>query len=171
MACSLTQGYTLGCRDSVGGIKEIRFIEFALVTGIALSSGNVATGITTSGSAKFWKYQLPKQTSQFTETVNPSTENGTLFYQQDLQVVLNKMDASLRNELLLLAQNRLIAIVLDRNGAYWMLGRNNGLELSAGTAQTGTAMGDRNGYDMTFTALEESPMVTVSSGIVAALTN
>ena len=171
MACSLTQGYTLGCRDSVGGIKEIRFIEFALVTGIALSSGNVATGITTSGSSKFWKYQLPKQTSQFTETVNPSTENGTLFYQQDLQVVLNKMDASLRNELLLLAQNRLIAIVLDRNDTYWMLGRNNGLELSAGTAQTGTAMGDRNGYDMTFTALEESPMVTVSSGIVAALTN
>jgi hypothetical protein len=81
------------------------------------------------------------------------------------------MDASLRNELLLLAQNRLIAIVLDRNDTYWMLGRNNGLELSAGTAQTGTAMGDRNGYDMTFTALEESPMVTVASGIVAALTN
>ena len=171
MSCSLTAGYTLGCRDSVGGIKEIRFIEFANVTGIALSSGNVATGITTSGSTKFWKYQLPKQTSQFTETVNPSTENGTLFYQQDLQAVLNKMDAELRNEFRLLAQNRLMAIVTDRNDTYWLLGRNNGLELSAGTSQTGTAMGDRNGYDMTFTAIEESPMVTVSSGIIAALTN
>lgn len=170
MSCALTQGYTLGCRDSVGGIKTVRFIEFENVTGVAVVSGN-ATGITTSGSTKFWRYELPKQTSQFTETVTPSTENGTIFYQQDLQVVLNKMTAALRNELLLLGRNRLMAIVEDRNGNFWLLGRNNGLELSAGTSQTGTAMGDRNGYDVTFTALEESPIVTVSSGIIAALTN
>jgi hypothetical protein len=103
--------------------------------------------------------------------VNPSTENGTIFYQQDLQIVLNKMTAALRNELRLLGQNRLMAIVTDRNGTYWLLGSRNGLELSAGTSQTGTAMGDRNGYDVTFTALEEIPMLSVSSGIVAALTN
>ena len=115
MSCALTQGYTLGCRDSVGGIPEVRFIEFQNVTGVAVSSGNVVTGITTSGSTKFWKYELPKQTSQFTETVNPSTENGTIFYQQDLQIVLNKMTAALRNELRLLGQNRLMAIVTDRN--------------------------------------------------------
>jgi hypothetical protein len=171
MSCALTQGYTLGCRDSVGGIPEVRFIEFQNVTGVAVTSGNVVTGITTTAATKFYKYQLPKQTSQFTETVNPSTENGTIFYQQDLQIVLNKMTAALRNELRLLGQNRLMAIVTDRNGAYWLLGSRNGLELSAGTSQTGTAMGDRNGYDVTFTGLEEIPMLSVSGSIVAALTN
>jgi hypothetical protein len=138
---------------------------------VAVTSGNVVSGITTTGSTKFYKYELPKQTSQFTETVNPSTENGTIFYQQDLQVILNKMNANLRNELRLLGQNRLMAIVTDRNDTYWLLGSRNGLELSAGTSQTGTAMGDRNGYDVTFTALEEVPMLSVDSTIIAALTN
>jgi hypothetical protein len=171
MSCALTQGYTLGCRDSVGGIKEVRFIEFANVTGIAVTSGNVVSGITTSGSTKFWKYDLTKQTSQFTETVTPSMENGTIFYQQDLQVILNKMTAALRNELRLLGQNRLIASVTDRNGNYWMLGSRNGLELSAGTGQSGTAFGDRNGFDVTFTGMEEQPMFSVQASIIAALTN
>ena len=171
MSCALTQGYTLGCRDSVGGIKEVRFIEFANVTGVAVTSGNVVSGISTSGSTKFWKYDLTKQTSQFTETVNPSMENGTIFYQQDLQIILNKMTAALRNELRLLGQNRLMAIVTTRNDQYWLLGSRNGLELSAGTGQSGTAFGDRNGYDLTFTAMEEIPMLNVQSGIIAALTN
>jgi hypothetical protein len=170
MSCALTQGYTLGCRNSVGGIKEVRFIEFSNVTGVAITSGNVVSGITTAG-LKFYKYELTKQTSQFTETVNPSTENGTIFYQQDLQIILNKMNANLRNELRLLGQNRLMAIVTDRNDTYWLLGSSNGLELSAGTSQTGTAMGDRNGYDVTFTALEEVPILTVDSAIIDALTN
>jgi len=171
MSCALTQGYTLGCRDSVGGIPEVRFIEFNNVTGVALNAAFLVTGITTSGSTKFWKYQLPKQTSQFTETTNASEENGTIFYQQDLQIVLNKMTAALRNELLLLGQNRLMTIVTDRNGAYWLLGSRNGMYLTAGTSQTGTAMGDRNGYDVTFTSMEEIPMLAVSPSIIAALTN
>jgi len=171
MSCALTQGYTLGCRDSVGGIPEVRFIEFNNVTGVALNASFLVTGITTTGSTKFWRYQLPKQTSQFTQTDNASEENGTIFYQQDLQIVLNKMTATLRNELLLLGRNRLMAIVSDRNGAFWLLGSRNGMYLSAGTAQTGTAMGDRNGYDVTFTGMEEIPMLSVSPGIIAALTN
>jgi hypothetical protein len=47
----------------------------------------------------------------------------------------------------------------------------NGLELSAGTGQSGTAFGDRNGFDVTFTGMEEQPMREVQSSIIAALTN
>jgi hypothetical protein len=114
---------------------------------------------------------LTKQTSQFTETITPSMENGTIFYQQDLQIVLNKMTAALRNELRLLGRARLIAIVTDRNGNNWLLGSGNGLDLSAGTGQSGTAFGDRNGFDVTFTGMEEQPMYTVQANIIAALTN
>ena len=32
---------------------------------------------------------------------------------------------------------------------YWLLGADNGLEATAGTAGTGTAFGDRSGYEMT----------------------
>lgn len=170
MSCALTTGYALGCRNSVGGIRNVRLAPFAGVT-VATNGSGTVTGVTTSPASGFYLYDLPKQTSQFTETITASTENGTVFYQQDLQIILNRMAVALRNEIRLIAQQRIVAIVQDRNNNFWMLGADSGLELTAGTAQTGTAMGDRNGYDITLTALETFPMQAVSSGIVAALTN
>ena len=170
MACALTTGYKLGCRDNVGGITEVRLIAFNSVTGtIVVDGSGVVTG--TFPASGFYKYEVPKGAGQFTETVNASTENGTIFYQQELVFPINRMTQTVRNELRLLGLNRLMAIVTDRNGKYWLLGRSNGLDVTAGTAQTGTAMGDRNGYEMTFTGMEELPCSEVSSSIISALTS
>lgn len=170
MPCALTTGYKLGCRDNVGGITEVRLIAFNSVTGtITVDASGVVTG--TFPASGFYKYEVPKGAGQFTETVNASTENGTIFYQQELVFPINRMTQTVRNELRLLGLNRLMAIVTDRNGKYWLLGRSNGLDVTAGTAQTGTAMGDRNGYEMTFTGMEELPCSEVSSSIISALTS
>ena len=170
MPCALTNGYKLGCRDNVGGITEVRLIAFNSVTGtIVVDGSGVVTG--TFPASGFYKYEVPKGAGQFTETVNASTENGTIFYQQELVFPINRMTQTVRNELRLLGLNRLMAIVTDRNGKYWLLGRSNGLDVTAGTAQTGTAMGDRNGYEMTFTGMEELPCSEVSSSIISALTS
>lgn len=170
MSCALTNGYKLGCRDNVGGITEVRLIAFNSVTGtIVVDGSGVVTG--TFPASGFYKYEVPKGAGQFTETVNASTENGTIFYQQELVFPINRMTQTVRNELRLLGLNRLMAIVTDRNGKYWLLGRSNGLDVTAGTAQTGTAMGDRNGYEMTFTGMEELPCSEVSSSIISALTS
>ena len=170
MACALTTGYKLGCRDNVGGITEVRLIAFNSVTGtIAFNASGAVTG--TFPASGFYKYEVPKGAGQFTETVNASTENGTIFYQQELVFPINRMTQDVRNELRLIGLNRLMAIVTDRNGKYWLLGQANGLDITAGTAQTGTAMGDRNGYEMTFTGMEETPCREVASSIIAALTS
>ena len=170
MPCALTTGYKLGCRDNVGGITEVRLIAFNSVTGtIVVDGSGIVTG--TFPASGFYKYEVPKGAGQFTETVNASTENGTIFYQQELVFPINRMTQTVRNELRLLGLNRLMAIVTDRNGKYWLLGRSNGLDVTAGTAQTGTAMGDRNGYEMTFTGMEELPCSEVSSSIIANLTS
>jgi hypothetical protein len=170
MACALTTGYKLGCRDNVGGITEVRLIAFNSVTGtIAVDASGVVTG--TFPASGFYKYEVPKGAGQFTETVNASTENGTIFYQQELVFPINRMAQNVRNELRLLGLNRLMAIVTDRNGKYWLLGRSNGLDVTGGTSQTGTAMGDRNGYEMTFTGMEELPCSEVDSTKIAALTS
>ena len=170
MSCALTSGYALGCRNSVGGIRNVRLAALAGTSVLTNGSGTV-TGLTTSPASGFYLFELPKQTSQFTETITGSTENGTIFYQQDLQLIFNRMSVALRNQVRLMAQNRLVAIVETRNGAFWMLGSENGLELNTGTSQTGTAMGDRNGYDLTLTAFETSPMLAVSGSLLAAVTN
>ena len=170
MPCALTTGYKLGCRDNVGGITEVRLIAFNSVTGtIVVDGSGVVTG--SFPASGFYKYEVPKGAGQFTETVNASTENGTIFYQQELVFPVNRMDQNVRNEIRLLGLNRLMAIVTDRNGKYWLLGRYNGIDITGGTAQTGTAMGDRNGYEMTFTGMEELPCSEVSSSIISALTS
>jgi len=55
------------------------------------------------------------------------------------------------------------------NGKYWYLGKNNGLDITAGNSGTGTAIGDRSGYTLTFTGKEAALSPEVSSSIIAAL--
>lgn len=169
MACALTQGFVLDCKESVGGIKSVRFVEFDNVASIAYAAG-VAT-LTMVASKKFWKYAQVRETSSFTETITANVQNGTIFYSQELTVILNKLAAATRNEILLLAKNRLMAIVEDMNGNYWLLGAKNGLDITGGNSATGTASGDRNGYTLTFVAQEADPMWSVSSGAISAITN
>lgn len=168
MACALTQGYSLDCRDSAGGITEVYFIEKANVTAIAEASG-IVSGLTKANGKRFWKYELPKQTGFLTETITPSTENGTVFYSSELSIVINKLSAAVRNEIRLLAQNVLIAVVKDNNGKYWMIGAERGIDMSESTSGTGTAYGDRSGYTLNFMGMEPDPMLEVNSTVAAAL--
>jgi len=168
MACALTQGYSLSCRDSAGGIKAVYLIEFENVSGVTESAGTVSA-IGKANNARFWKYNLQRATGSWNEAYTDSAENGTSFHVQTLTIVLNKMQAATSNEIKLLAQNRLIAVVQDRNDKYWLLGEENGLQRSGGQAASGTAMGDRNGYDLTFTSDNKDYAPEVTIGIISGL--
>lgn len=169
MACALTQGYTLDCKDSIGGIKAVWFIAAGDVSAVTEVSG-VVTAITKASGKVFYKYQLVKNSSSLTENVNANVQNGTVFYAQELAIILNKMQANTRNEILLLAKNNLLAVVEDANGKYWLLGKTNGLDLSAGSSATGTAQADRNGYTLTFSGGEKELAPEVQSTLIAGLT-
>lgn len=169
MACNLTSGWSIDCKDSQGGIVKI-FIANGPVVSFTETAG-VITAISdaggTLGPADFFEFEVPKQTSSLTETVNASTENGTVFYQQDLILVFNKMEASKRNQILLMAQNEdLIVVAKDGNGKYWSVGISRGASLTAGSLTSGTAYGDRNGGELTLTGLEPAPMFEVTGTIV-----
>lgn len=170
MACALTQGYTLDCKDSIGGIKAVWFIAWDDVASVTEASG-IVSAITKDAGKVFYKYDLVKNTGSLTETITASVENGTVFYAQELSIVLNKLQANTRNEILLLAKNNLMAVVQDANTKYWLLGKINGIDITGGTAATGTAQGDRSGYTLTFTGGEPALAPEVSSGIIAGLTS
>lgn len=167
-SCALTTDYNLDCRDSVGGVKSIYLIELANVTGVTVSAG-VASAIAKANNKVFRKYNLVKATADAVEDFQASEENGTFFYDQAINIILNKMQAASRNEIVLLAQNLLMAVVEDRNGKYWLYGKTNGLTLTSGKAGTGKAMGDRNGYELGFKGMEEVMAAEVSSSIIAGL--
>ena len=170
MPCALTQGYTLDCKDSLGGIKAVWMIESGNVTAVTEASG-VVSSITKASGKVFRKYELVKSTGSLTETITASVENGTVFYAQELSIVLNKLQANTRNEILLLAQNTLMVVVQDANDKYWLLGRTQGCDVTGGTAATGTATGDRNGYTLTITGAEKQLAPEVNSSIIAGLTS
>lgn len=169
MACALTQGYTLDCRESMGGIKAVWLIAHANVSSVTEASG-IVSAITKGAGKVFYKYELVKNTGSMTETVTASVENGSVFYAQELAIVLNKLQANTRNEILLLAKNTLMAVVQDANDKYWLMGRYTGLDLTAGTAASGTALGDRNGYTLTLSGGEKELAPEVASGVIAGLT-
>ncbi len=169
MPCALTSGYSLDCKDSSGGITEVYFIEKGNVTSTTQASG-VITAVVKASSKVFRKYELVPGTSSLTENINASVQNGTVFYAQELSIILNKLQANTRNEILLLAQNTLVAVVKDNNDKYWYLGKVHGINITGGSGATGTAQGDRSGYTLTFSGSEGELAPEVSAGIIAGLT-
>lgn len=153
----------------MGGIKAAWFISHANVTAVTEASG-VVTAITKAAGKVFYKYQLVRNTSSVTENITASVENGTVFYAQELSIILNKLQANTRNEILLLAQNSLMAVFQDANDKYWLLGRVNGIDLTGGNGASGTAQGDRSGYTLTFSGGEKELAPEVASNVIAGLT-
>ena len=172
MACSnITGGFTLDCNNSNGGIDKI-FIANCKVESITEANGTISA-ITVAGSAltpsDFFIFETPRQTSSFVETINVSQENGTVYYDQALTCIFNKLEASKRNEVLLMAQaTDMVVVFKDNNGKLFSVGIEKGAFMSAGTANTGVAYGDRSGYELTITGMESSPAFEVDSAIVEA---
>ena len=164
MACALTQGYTLDCKDSIGGLTTVYFAPWEDLATVTQASG-VVTTLTMDATKVFYKYDLVKESSNFAEAVNTNVQNGTVFYTQTLEIILNKLQVNTRNEILLLAKNRLAVIAVDNQGDKWFLGVSYGLDLTGGGSATGTAFGDRSGYTLTFTGNEKELAPKVSAAI------
>jgi hypothetical protein len=157
MACNLTSGILLSCRDNVGGVSTAYITDFTNIASITKNTGDTITQI--SGSGTFYEFQLIRTSSQYTETVNASLENGTVFYTQELVTYFAKLSQDKRNILKTLAQSpRLAVVIVDNNGDSFYLGETYGMFVSAGTSVTGKALGDANGYNITLQALEQNPM-------------
>ncbi len=168
MACAITAGYTIPCRDVIGGIDAIYFAEYGNVT-ISDASGTV-TGITKVTGKRFWKFEVPTKSSAVANS-NPvgSTENGTLFFEQSIDFPVNYRDATTRNIITTLAKNKVIAVTLDKDGTYRMYGKAYGLYMGSSTGTTGAAAGDANGYVLKFEGMEKEDFFVVSSAVGLAL--
>lgn len=156
MACLLTQGYTLGCRDSIGGIQEAyigNFSSGATYTLNAVDDIIAFTGLTVS----YFTFEQEMETGEFNQTGAYSTENGTVFFDQQLTLMFHKNDSNLRNQLLILSQANMSVIVKDQRGEYWLLGYQNGVRAINGAMNTGKAFGDMNGVTITLQGKEPEP--------------
>ena len=168
MACILTQGFTLDCKDSVGGIEKIYITELANKATIS-ATGDI-TVFTLASSKQFFEYDMREETGSFTEAINASNTAGTLFFEQTVVISMDPRNSSRVSEVLLLAKNDVMVIVKDGNGVYWLVGETSGAYVSAGSILTGMAKGDKSGFDITLMAKEKIPAREVASSLIASLT-
>lgn len=156
--CNLTAGRQEVCKESIGGLQGVYFINYS--TGSFTQDADDLVTALPSGSTVYY-YEL-KGTSAYTETVNSSRENGTTFYSQELTLNLKKLTNEMTTQLKLLAKGRPQIIVHTKNGEALVAGLREGCDLTAGTIQTGAALGDLYGYSITMTGEEKNPAAFIS---------
>ena len=157
MSCDITRGRLLDCKDAVGGLKAVYFINYDAVDAkeITVDAEGRITSFGTPGVplAKAFEYDLHLG-NDLTQNIQSSAENGTLYFEQVLSLTLKKLTQEDNINIQMLAAGHPHIIVEDQMGNFWYAGMVNGLDVTGGTAVTGQNFGDLNGYTLTFTGME-----------------
>lgn len=154
MACTfISKGRKEPCKDIVGGIKAVYFIDEDLTIAYEGSTDVIDT-IGTGISA--YRYEV-KGGSSFEQTITSSRETGTTFYEQALTLQFKKLDKDTHEQLALLAVSLPQVLIEDYNEQVFLMGTQYGADVNGGTIVTGTAMGDLSGYTLTLAAQEKKP--------------
>lgn len=154
MSCDLSLGRKVPCKDVVGGIKAVYFIDYGDIS-IAYDSTDTDL-IEDLGAVTAYKYEL-KGNSSFEQTFTASRENGTTFFEQTLNLTLTKLTKEDNKELKLLAYGRPQVVVHDYNGNAFLMGAEHGAEVNGGTIVTGSNMSELSGYTLSLSAQEQVP--------------
>lgn len=156
MACDLSLGRLEQCKDSVGGITAVYFVNNGDLGAATydVTDTDVITAI--AGTPSAYKYDL-RDGSSFVQNINSSDENGTSFFEQVLELMLPKLSVADHKEIKLLTFGRPHVIIEDNNGNYMLAGLEHGLSVSGGTIATGANMGEMSGYTITLTGRERVP--------------
>lgn len=161
MACDISAGRALPCKDSVGGLKNVYFANYGTVSTTLGADDSIASTEFTGDT--FYQYEL-KGTSSLTQNIQSSRENGTTAFEQVLELTLPKLSAADNQAVKLLAFGRPHIVVEDYNGNFFLVGREHGADVTGGTIVTGAAMGDLSGYTLTFTGMERVPANSITGG-------
>lgn len=156
MACDIANGRLEVCKDAVGGIDAIYFInygDYSYPTDITYVTGT-DTIDTIANVSSLYKYEL-KGTNSFDQVITSSRENGTSFVEQTLSVTLKKQDAATHKNVKLLSYGRPNIVIKNRNNQFFLAGLEHGMELTTANVSNGVQMGDLNGYTLTFVGTEK----------------
>ena len=165
MACTaLTRGRGLDCNRISGGVKKIFFSVYDEDVSYTYDGSNpLEIDAIDWNATTIYEYVMPLGVASITDTITGSRENGTIFYTPTVNIILNRLTKEDQNEIKLLGKSKvrifaqLNAQLSNGHDVFIALGMANGMELNAGTMDSGAAFGDRNGYTLTFDGLEALP--------------
>lgn len=162
MACSVTAGIGVNCKDAVGGVRRIYIsdttgtegvgTDFVAATGWAVTTGtNEVTGI---AAVTFHTWEAHPEKCNFSIRTNASPESGTLFYEQTLSFAITHLDGGDAEQLRLAALSKPLIAVELVSGKVILMGCRNGCDVNGGGVQSGQRFGDEQGMTIDFITKE-----------------
>ena len=153
MSCDIGLGRAVKCKDQVGGLSAVYLVNYDDITGYTFTDDVIDT-VTGAATINAYKYEL-KGTSSLSEVFNSSRETGTSSVESTLVLSLKTQSAVDHKEIKLLTYGRPRVIVEDHNGNFRLMGLEHGAEVTTANANSGAAMADGSGYEITMVATEK----------------
>ena len=156
MSCDIANGRLEPCKDSVGGINAVYFVNYGALGAITYDTTDVDVIDAVAGSPSAYKFDV-RGNSTYTENIQSSRENGTTAFEQVLELTLKKLTKEDHKTIKILSFGRPNILIEDNNGNVLLVGLEYGADVTGGTIVTGGAMGDMSGYTLSFTGMEKAP--------------
>ena len=175
MSCNLTLGRLVDCKDAIGGLKMIYILpnycsnieEKATIADLEMTDAGFVNwdtyGDPTGSKQTLLQYDLRPDVSSMTVNFTSDPATGTTFFNQTLSITLQKINHDTTNQLKLALYNRSQVFVRDAMDNIFLVGMNNGVNITGGTMVTGAAKGDLSGYTLEFTADEKLPPIQIEA--------
>ena len=174
MACLITSGRVEPCKDSLGGLRNVYFINEGITAnymyresspGVYIVDTDFSESIDYVNFVQYlYKFELKSNENVYDQEIVSSRENGTTVFRQTLTIKLKKQDIATHNAVKTLAYAKPRILVENNEGQFFLVGLLRGCDLTAGSINNGAALGDFSGYSLTFQAEELLPSQFVASG-------
>lgn len=175
MACLSLSGLSRTCGVAVlGGVEKFYAIAYkdlvpvstATTEVFAVGTNDVVNDIGVSATT-FVEIELVRETSGLNETY---TKEGLVsYFTQTGTLVLGEISIENRNFVKSLINNPVAIIYKSKMGKYYLIGQDGTCEMTASEGGLGTAIGDTNGYTITFTATSSKPAYIVDESLIPSL--
>lgn len=155
VTCQINSGRLRQCKNTVGGLKTL-FLGLLTDFDSGITQGGTYGEIDGLPTATLYRFELDQAFSggSLVATFNASPDNGTTFYEHVVVTKFKKLSAQDNENFQNIVASQLVAFVLTNNDEIMMVGLKNGADITAGDLNTGLAMGDMSGYNITITARE-----------------
>lgn len=154
MSCCLSLNIkNPSCRpEGVGGVQEIYLANIKDIDTWTKDTCGSITDVVMCLNKCFYTFEVLDETGQFTETVEKN--NGLYNANMTITGRIVAVDCETRDAVKQLAGARLVTIIKDNNGLFYIAGLRTGFTLTSSNFDTGVARTDAFGTVVTLTAFE-----------------
>lgn len=153
MSCDISAGRSLACKEGSAGLLSLYFLNRGFEVNY---DGDEIDDITLEGggAVTLYEWELDNTGANFQENVNSNRDNGTYSHEQVITAVLQGLTSQDTVQVKQLLRGKPACIVHYRNGDARLVGIERGIDAS-GNNQSGGALNDFKGYNLTLSANEQ----------------